>query len=291
MSRNLSVSNFVVGGSLTVTGAVTLTDTLFSSSSAEFVNLSITNLPTSSQIPSSDFQLTNKLYLDGQINTVNTNIGTNTTNIATNTTDISTNTTDISNNKTNISTNTTNIATNTTNIATNTTDISTNTTDISNNKTNISTNTTDISNLKTPSSGDILQMKVYNTQIRNTVQPSADGNGIVTIREITFIRKSTNSTILVHFDARYYVSSFSSSEIWNSFITIAGTNIIQKIARYGTASGSNNSELVLFPITGCQTDINYKDVFIRIRVQAQDANRDSNIIILSPTCTVTEIQN
>jgi hypothetical protein len=73
MSRNLSVSNFTVGGTLTVTGVVTLSE-IFSSSSAEFVNLSITNLPTSSQIPSSDYQLTNKLYLDGEINTVNSRI-------------------------------------------------------------------------------------------------------------------------------------------------------------------------------------------------------------------------
>jgi hypothetical protein len=75
MSSNLSVVNFTVGGSLTVSGICTLSSVLNSSSNMDIQGLKTTslevtgistfnNLPTSSQTPISDTQLTTKIYVD-----------------------------------------------------------------------------------------------------------------------------------------------------------------------------------------------------------------------------------
>jgi hypothetical protein len=85
MSSNLSVINFVVGGTLTVSGTMTLAQPILSSSSANFQGLSTTSLnatgastfnslPTSTQTPTSNTQLTTKIYVDTADNTLNTRI-------------------------------------------------------------------------------------------------------------------------------------------------------------------------------------------------------------------------
>ena len=79
MSANLAVINFAVGGTLTVSGNVTLSNPISSISSANFYGLSTTtlavsanstfngSLPTSTQTPTSNTQLTTKVYVDSQI--------------------------------------------------------------------------------------------------------------------------------------------------------------------------------------------------------------------------------
>jgi hypothetical protein len=76
MSSNLAVINFSVGGTLTTSGKTTLADRLLSSSSASFQGLMTTSLtttgdstfngslPTSTQTPVSNAQLTTKIYVD-----------------------------------------------------------------------------------------------------------------------------------------------------------------------------------------------------------------------------------
>jgi hypothetical protein len=76
MSSNLAVINFAVGGILTVSGKITLGETVLSSSTASFQGLKTTNmnvtgtstfngsLPTSTQTPTLDYELTTKVYVD-----------------------------------------------------------------------------------------------------------------------------------------------------------------------------------------------------------------------------------
>jgi hypothetical protein len=85
MSSNLAVINFTVGGTLTVSGNTTLVQPIYSSSTASFQGLITTslnttgastfiNLPTSTQTPTSNSQLTTKIYVDTVDNTLNTRI-------------------------------------------------------------------------------------------------------------------------------------------------------------------------------------------------------------------------
>jgi hypothetical protein len=74
MSSNLAVINFTVGGTLTITGKVSLNESLVSSSSAQFQSLSTVNLPTCNEVPIENNQLTNKLFIDNEIKVVNARI-------------------------------------------------------------------------------------------------------------------------------------------------------------------------------------------------------------------------
>jgi hypothetical protein len=85
MSSNLAVVNFSVGGTLTVSGKITLAETILSSSTASFQGLSttsldttgastFTSLPTSTQTPTLDSQLTTKVYVDTADTTLDTRI-------------------------------------------------------------------------------------------------------------------------------------------------------------------------------------------------------------------------
>jgi hypothetical protein len=74
MSSNLSVINFTVGGTLVVTGSVSLGESLISSSSAQFQSLSTVNLPTCNEVPTVNNQLTNKIFIDNEIKVVNARI-------------------------------------------------------------------------------------------------------------------------------------------------------------------------------------------------------------------------
>ena len=88
MSSNLAVVNFTVGGTLVVSGKVTLAqgvDVLFPSSfqGITTTDLSATgnttfneNLPTSTKTPTTSEQLTTKIYVDTNLNTAKTNINT-----------------------------------------------------------------------------------------------------------------------------------------------------------------------------------------------------------------------
>jgi uncharacterized FlaG/YvyC family protein len=83
---NLSVINFAVGGTLTISGKTTLAETILSSSTASFQGVSTTSLtatgasifnnslPTSTQTPTQDSQLTTKIYVDTADTTLNTRI-------------------------------------------------------------------------------------------------------------------------------------------------------------------------------------------------------------------------
>ena len=88
MSSNLSVINFTVGGTLAVSGTTTLAQPMLSSSSGNFQGLSTTslnttgastfnNLPTSTQTPTSNTQLTTKIYVDTADTNLNNRISTN----------------------------------------------------------------------------------------------------------------------------------------------------------------------------------------------------------------------
>jgi hypothetical protein len=74
MSSNLAVINFTVGGTLTITGKVSFSESLISSSSAQFQSLSTVNLPTCNEVPTENNQLINKLFIDNQIRDVNAKI-------------------------------------------------------------------------------------------------------------------------------------------------------------------------------------------------------------------------
>jgi hypothetical protein len=86
MSSNLAVINFAVGGTLTVSGKIALTETVLSSSTASFQGLSTTSLtttgtstingslPTSTQTPTLDSHLTTKIYVDTTDGVVNKRI-------------------------------------------------------------------------------------------------------------------------------------------------------------------------------------------------------------------------
>ena len=78
MSANIAVINFTAGGTLTVSGKTTLGDQLLSMNSGSFQGLSTTTLatsgaatfsvlPTSTQTPTINAQLTTKVYVDTQI--------------------------------------------------------------------------------------------------------------------------------------------------------------------------------------------------------------------------------
>jgi hypothetical protein len=85
MSSNLAVINFSVGGTLTVSGKITLAETVLSSSSVDIQGITTTSLnttgtstftklPTSSQTPTLDNQLTTKVYVDTADGVVNKRI-------------------------------------------------------------------------------------------------------------------------------------------------------------------------------------------------------------------------
>ncbi len=92
---NLAVVNFSVGGTLTVSGKITLAETVLSSSTASFQGLSTTSLtttgtstfngslPTSTKTPTLDSQLTTKIYVDTADTTLNTRIMDNDTSVRT----------------------------------------------------------------------------------------------------------------------------------------------------------------------------------------------------------------
>ena len=78
MSANIAVVNFTAGGTLTVSGKTTLGSELLSMNSGSFQGLSTTSLatsgattfnalPTSTMTPTSNSQLTTKVYVDTQI--------------------------------------------------------------------------------------------------------------------------------------------------------------------------------------------------------------------------------
>ena len=79
MAANLAITNFAVGETLTVSGNVSLASHVSSSNSANFFGLTTTTLevsagstfngalPTSTQTPSRDIDLSTKVYVDSQI--------------------------------------------------------------------------------------------------------------------------------------------------------------------------------------------------------------------------------
>jgi hypothetical protein len=83
---NLSVVNFTVGGTLTISGKTTLAETVLSSSTASFQGLSTTSLtatgastfnnslPTSTLTPTLDSEFTTKVYVDTADTTLDTRI-------------------------------------------------------------------------------------------------------------------------------------------------------------------------------------------------------------------------
>jgi hypothetical protein len=68
---NLAVINFTVGGTLTISGKVSFSESLISTSSAQFQSLSTVNLPTCNEVPTENNQLTNKLFIDNEIEIIN----------------------------------------------------------------------------------------------------------------------------------------------------------------------------------------------------------------------------
>jgi hypothetical protein len=300
MSSNLSVVNFTVGGSLTVSGICTLSSVLNSSSNMDIQGMKTStlevtgistfdgSLPTSTQNVVNNDQLTTKIYVDNQDATQKTYIDENVTTINSR---IDTNKTDISNNTTNIATNNTNIATNTTNIATNETNIATNTTNISTNTTNISTNSNDISNLKTPASGEIIQTKIFTSRVNGgQVSISSDGSGLVTIFRELFTTVSNNSKVYVDYNSGWGITTYNSVEEWGSFLFAGSTQLSTRISQIGTNVSNNNASLL--PIRGFyNNNAKNNNLFIRVDIQARDANTTSNFFTRNENCVITEIQN
>jgi hypothetical protein len=239
------------------------------------------SLPTSTQNVVNNDQLTTKIYVDNQDATQKIYIDENVTTINSR---IDTNKSDISNNTTNIATNNTNIATNTTNIATNETNIATNTT-------NISTNSNDISDLKIPASGEILQMKIFTSRVNGgEVSISSNGSGLVPIFRELYTTVSNNSKVYVDYNSGWSITANNSVEEWGSFLFAGSTGISSRISKIGTNVSNNNASLL--PIRGFyNNNAKNNNLFIRVDIQARDANSTSNFFTRNENCVITEIQN
>jgi hypothetical protein len=278
MSSNLSVINFTVGGTLAVSGTTTLAQPMLSSSSGNFQGLSTTslnttgastfnNLPTSTQTPTSNTQLTTKIYVDQENTTLNTRI----TNVD-------------SAIRTYVDT-----ADNTLNTRITDTDSAQKSyIDASYNTLNNRITETDEAQrlyIDSYSPNDIIQMKVYNPayKYQGGLSITATGDTYTSLVTAVFGVKSNNSTIQVIFDCEWYVSA--NADNWRSAIFINNNIISEKRAIFN--SDNRLSSIVLFPISGAIINNAKNDFFISIK----SAGSTGTLTLNTYNLTIIEIQN
>jgi hypothetical protein len=292
-----------VGGTLTVSGKITLGETVLSSSSMDIQGLTTTSLnvtgnstftklPTSTQTPTLDSQLTTKiyvdtadgivnkritdtdsdqkLYIDGSYNALNERI-TNTDSAQKTYIDASYNT------------------------------LNTRITDTdADQKTYIDTQDTALGEritaqrtyIDTYKPNNVIQMKVYNSPTRpqtGITSSSAKGTAYTILFSELFVSKSNNSTIQVIFDGEWGISG-STVDSWKSSIFINNQIITTKIARFN--QDNRNSSIVLFPISSAIiNDTKNKNIPISIQAAAIQSGSNDTLTLNTYNVTFIEIQN
>jgi hypothetical protein len=285
MSSNLAVINFTVGGTLVVSGKTTLVETVLSSSSVDIQGLTtttlnvtgtstFTKLPTSSQTPTLDSQLTTKIYVDTADGVVNKRI---------------TDTDADQRIYIDASYGTLNTRITDTDSAQRTY------IDASYGTLNTRITDTDAAQriyIDTYKPNNVIQMKVYNSPTRpqtGITSSSAKGTAYTILFSELFVSKSNNSTIQVIFDGEWGISG-STVDSWKSSIFINNQIITTKIARFN--QDNRNSSIVLFPISGAIiNDTKNKNIPISIQAAAIQSGSDDTLTLNTYNVTFIEIQN
>jgi hypothetical protein len=288
MSSNLAVVNFAVGGGLTVSGKTTLSETILSSSTASFQGISTTSLtatgtstfngslPTSTQNPTLDSQLTTKIYVDTADSVINKRI--------TDTDDLQRIYIDGSYNALNTR-------------ITDTDELQRTYIDASYNTLNTRITDTDAAQriyIDTYKPNNVIQMKVYNSP--NITQGGlastfAKGTTYTILFSELFISKSSSSTIQVIFDCQWGISGPGfTNDSWKSSIFINGQIIATKVVEFN--NDSRNSSVVLFPISAAIiNDTKNKQIPISIQAAAIQSNPEQTLTLNTYNVTFIEIQN
>jgi hypothetical protein len=310
MSSNLSVINFAVGGTLTISGMTTLAETILSSSTASFQGVSTTSLtttgtstfnnslPTSSQIPTLDNQLTTKVYVDIADTTLNTRItdtdSAQRTYLDTQDTALGKRITDTD------ATQKTYIDEQYTTLNTRITDTDSaqrtylDTQDTALGKRITDTDAAQRTYIDTYKPNDIIQMKVYNSPNKTQgglTSTNAKGTTYTILFSDIFVSKSNSSTIQVIFDCQWGISGVGfTNDSWKSSIFINGQIIATKVVIFN--NDSRNSSVVLFPISAAIiNDTKNKNIPISIQAAAIQANPDQTLTLNTYNVTFIEIQN
>jgi hypothetical protein len=139
---------------------------------------------------------------------------------------------------------------------------------------------------------DIIQMKVYNSPNKSQgglASTNARGTAYTILFSQLFPSKSNNSTIQVIFDAEWGITG-STVDSWKSSIFINNQIITTKVVRFN--QDNRNSSIILFPISGAIIN-DTKNKNIAISIQAAAIQSDSNDTLTLNTYNVTfiEIQN
>jgi hypothetical protein len=303
MSSNLAVVNFTVGGTLVVSGKTTLAETVLSSSSVDIQGLSTTSLnatgtstftklPTSSQTPTLDNQLTTKVYVDTADSVINKRI-----------TDTDADQRiyiDASYNALNKRITDTDgdqriyIDEQDTKLDTKITDTD------SAQKTYIDTQDTALGEritaqrtyIDTYKPNDVIQMKVYNSPNKSQgglASTTAKGTAYTILFSDLFVSKSNSSTIQVIFDCEWGING-STVDSWKSSIFINNQIITTKIAVFN--QDNRQSSVVLFPISGAIiNDTKNKNIPISIQVAAIQSGSNDTLTLNTYNVTFIEIQN
>jgi hypothetical protein len=287
MSSNLAVINFAIGGTLTVSGKTTLVETVLSSSSVDIQGLTttslnvtgtstFTSLPTSTQTPILDSQLTTKVYVDSADKVVNKRI--------TDTDSDQRIYIDGSYNALNKRITDTDLAQKTY------IDASYNALD----KRITDTDNEQRTYIDTYKPNDIIQMKVYNSPNKTQgglTSTNAKGTTYTILFSDLFVSKSNNSTIQVIFDCQWGISGLGfTDDSWESSIFINGQIIATKVVVFN--NDSRNSSVVLFPISAAIiNDTKNKNIPISIQAAAIQANPDQTLTLNTYNVTFIEIQN
>jgi hypothetical protein len=305
---NLAVVNFAVGGTLVISGKSTLAETILSSSTASFQGLSTTSLnttgtstfnnslPTSTQTPTLNSQLTTKTYVDTADTTLNTRI----------TDTDSAQRTYLDNQDTalgkRITDNNTSVrlyidaSYNELNTRVTNTDSDQkkyiDTQDSALGKRITDTDSAQRLYIDTFKPNDIIQMKVYNSPNKSQgglASTSAKGTTYTILFSELFPSKSNNSTIQVIFDAEWGITG-STVDSWKSSIFINGNIITTKVVRFN--QDNRRSSVVLFPISGAIiNDTKNKNIPISIQASAIQSGSEDTLTLNTYNVTFIEIQN
>jgi hypothetical protein len=139
---------------------------------------------------------------------------------------------------------------------------------------------------------NVIQMKVYNSPTRpqtGITSSSAKGTAYTILFSELFVSKSNNSTIQVIFDGEWGISG-STVDSWKSSIFINNQIITTKIARFN--QDNRNSSIVLFPISGAIiNDTKNKNIPISIQAAAIQSGSDDTLTLNTYNVTFIEIQN
>ena len=294
MSSNLSVVNFAVGGGLTVSGKTTLAETILSSSTASFQGVSTTSLnvtgtstfnnslPTSTQTPLLDAQLTTKFYVDTADSIQKTYIDDADLSLNTRITSVD------SSRKTYIDEADLSLNTRITSVD------SLRKTYIDEQDTILNTRITNtdaaqkiyIDSYYKPN--DVIQMKVYNKG--DLTSTYAQGTTYTSLFTEIFSSKSNDSTIQVIFDCQWGISGLGNTDdSWKSSIFI--NNVIVATKNIVFNNDNRHSCIALFPISGAIKNYQKGNIFISIKAAAIQSVQDQTLTLNSYNVTFVEIQN